>query len=203
VRWKDDPAQKPTGLHSLLFEVQVKTFLQHAWGIATHDFVYKSDDIDWSSSRIAYQVKAMLENAELSIGEAAKLTGSAMLSKIDEKCSDLRTMIGEIRKRWDVGQLPKDLRRLAQTLDELIRVLGVEFKDLWATVDEATGAGEGAKTLNLSPFGAIVSALIRKRGPDLLMPLGHPKCRMGLFVSSEIDLPSVPPNVAKRIIRPV
>jgi len=32
VRWRDDPSTRPTGLDGILFEVQIKTFLQHAWG---------------------------------------------------------------------------------------------------------------------------------------------------------------------------
>ena len=107
VRWVDAAGHKPVGLDGMLFEVQIKTFLQHAWGIATHDFVYKSDGVDWSGSRIAYQVKAMLENAELSIGEAKKLAASAMMNRVDQECKDLRMMIEEIKKRWEPNHLPK------------------------------------------------------------------------------------------------
>ncbi len=202
VKWKDVLAQKPTGLDGLVFEVQIKTFLQHAWGIATHNFIYKSDDVDWASSRIAFQVKAMLEHAELSIGEAKRLTASAMLNKTDSKCADLRRMIEELRKRWDVTQLPQDLRRLAQNVDELIWILKLDFSELWKTVDEATAAGEGAKTLNLSPYGSIMAALIRKHGSELFKSLAHPKSRASLFVAGEIDLPTLPTGAEAKVIRP-
>ena len=62
---------KPRGFENCPFEIQLKTFLQHAWTIATHDLVYKSADRRWGRSRIAYQVKAMLEQAETAIGAAA------------------------------------------------------------------------------------------------------------------------------------
>ncbi len=48
MKWKDNIGSKPTGLEGLLFEVQIKTFLQHAWAIATHDLVYKSDEKNWA-----------------------------------------------------------------------------------------------------------------------------------------------------------
>lgn len=202
VKWKDDPTQKPTGLEGVLFEVQIKTFLQHAWGIATHDFVYKSDDVDWASSRIAYQVKAMLENAELSIGQAKRLTESTMLAKVDKKYSDLKLLIAEIRNRWELEMLPKDLRRLAENIDSLIRILRLNVSDLWADVDEATKAGRGAKTLNLSPYGAVLAALIYKRGAAMFEPLAHPNNRKALFVPTEIDLPELQKDAQNWIIRP-
>jgi ppGpp synthetase/RelA/SpoT-type nucleotidyltranferase len=202
VKWKEDTAQRPSGLDGLLFEVQIKTFLQHAWGIATHDFIYKSDDVDWPTSRIAYQVKAMLDNAELSISEAKKLTTSTMLSKCDEEHADLRDVINDIKGRWEANLLPKDLRRMAITLQELSWKLRISFKDIWGILDEATAAGEGAKTVNLSPYAAVLAALLAKRGGAVFNPLGRPELRGSLFVPLEIELPSLPGNVMARIVRP-
>jgi hypothetical protein len=202
VKWSDDPAVKPTGLAGIVFEFQVKTFLQHAWGIATHDFVYKSAQIDWPSSRIAYQVKAMLENAELSIGEAKRLTDSAMLNRNTRANMNLTELIEAIKSRWGSSQLTTDLRRLGQNVAQLMRALRLDAVELWAAVDEATAAGEGAKTLNLSPHGAILAALIRKRGPGLFTPLAHPKSRDAVFVPLEVDLPALAPTITNKIIRP-
>jgi ppGpp synthetase/RelA/SpoT-type nucleotidyltranferase len=42
------PAVPPSDLNGVVFEVQIKTFLQHAWSIATHELVYKTDDVNWS-----------------------------------------------------------------------------------------------------------------------------------------------------------
>jgi hypothetical protein len=202
VKWKDSPADKPTGFHDFLFEVQIKTFLQHAWGIATHDFVYKAEEIDWSTSRIAYQVKAMLENAELSIGSAKKLTDSEMLKKVDKASTSLTLTITAIKSRWKEANLPTDLRRLAQNIEGLAKVLRIEHESIWEAVDEATAAGYGAETLDLSPYAAVVAALIAKRGAALFNSLAHPKCRDHLFVPLEVELPSLSREVMQRIVQP-
>ena len=201
VSWQDDHAQKPTGLNGLKFEFQIKTFLQHAWSVATHDLVYKTDDVNWATSRIAYQVKASLENAELSIAEARRLTEAAMLNKTDRASVELQAIIGEIRRRWTQDQLPKDLRRLALNIGDVARLLKVSLDELWKCVDQATVTGAGTKTLNLSPHGAILSALLQQRGPDVFQPLANAK-RGQVFVPLEIELPSLPRAVSERIVRP-
>jgi hypothetical protein len=202
VKWKDDPKNRPTGLDGMVFEVQIKTYLQHAWGIATHDFIYKGDEVEWATSRIAFQVRAMLENAELSIGEVKKLTDSAMLDRCDRICKDLRDTIGELKSRWEESHLPDDLRRLAHNVLELSRILQLPIAVLWQAVDEATASGEGSKTLNLSPYGAILQSLLKKYDAGLLKPLEHPKCRDKLFVPHEVILPTVSATITERIIRP-
>ena len=203
VKWKDEPAQRPTGLHGRMFEVQVKTFLQHAWSIATHDLVYKTDDVAWATNRIAFQVKAMLENAELSIGEARRLTDASLLNRSDRDSDQQRKIIEEIKTRWKPEQLPKDLRRLAKNISDMSRLLKVQITDVWTALDEASAVGEGTETLNLSPYCAIVSALVRKRGLGLFHPLGSADCRGALFVPLEVELPVLPAPVSEHVIRPV
>ena len=62
--------------------------------------------------------------------------------------------------------------------------------------------GEGAKTLNLSPYGAIVASLVRKRGAALFDPLGERWNKRLLFVPLEISLPDLPDAVQRMLIRP-
>jgi hypothetical protein len=202
VEWRDDPSTPSSGLDGLLFEVQIRTFLQHAWVIATHDFVYKSDDVDWPSCRIAFQVKAMLENAELSIGEAQKLTTSAILDRIDYDSTDLRGVIQKIRERWAADRLPRDLRRLAQTICDLSKTLRIGIEDVWAAVDDATSIGAGANTLDLSPYAATLAALIAKKGSGLFEQLRHPRCKSCVFVPAEVELPELDADATAHIVRP-
>ncbi len=199
VRWRDDPGGRPTGVTDLRFEVQVKTFLQHAWAIATHDSLYKTTAVDWSSSRIAYQVKAMLENAEVTIGAATALGASFALSRSDDSSLATREAINAVESRWASGQLPRDRRTLAQNILTLGSTLRLETEKIWEALDDATAAGHGAATLNLSPFAATLAALLRKRGAALFGPLA--KARQSVFVPLEIDLPQLQPEILAKIVR--
>ena len=203
VKWKDDAALPPTTLSGMVFEIQVKTYLQHAWGIATHDFVYKSDDVDWAESRIAFQVKAMLEHAELSIGEAKRLSEAKLLGRCDKVNLELKETIMAIKDRWQPDQLPTDLKRLAENIVNLSRSLELKPDELWRVVDEATHNGSGAKLLNLSPYAATLDALFNAKGQALFDSLGKYYIKNSIFVPDEITLPNLPADVMKKIVRPV
>lgn len=73
VKAKSNPALPPRPGAKRLFEVQIKTFLFHAWAIATHDLMYKANNVNWGRERIAFQVRAMLEHAETTIEQAGQL----------------------------------------------------------------------------------------------------------------------------------
>lgn len=63
-----------------LFEVQVKTVFEDAWGIVTHDLVYKGDDPTWNRARLASQLKAAIEQIDVLVdhfeSSAAQLPSS-------------------------------------------------------------------------------------------------------------------------------
>ena len=79
-------------------------------------------------------------------------------------------------------------RRLALNIGDVARLLRVSLDELWKCVDEATAAGAGTKTLNLSPHGAILSSLLQQRGPNVFQELANAK-RGQVFVPLEIELP--------------
>ncbi|MGO4517784.1 hypothetical protein AB4Y89_18465 [Terriglobus sp. 2YAB30_2] len=193
--WRDDPSVPPTGFHGALFELQIKTFLQHAWSIATHDLTYKTDDVNWSTMRIAFQIKAMLEHAELSIQEATNLAKSSVLSKSDSFTTTLRAFIEIVTALWDTSDLPKDVRRLAENLMDLASMVKLDATAFRTFLESEASAGRGPKMLNLSPYGAVIQSLIDQKPADFQKGLQYrlkqpPNRFRPVLVTREIEVPA-------------
>lgn len=163
--WKDDDALPASGLTNRLFEIQIKTYLQHAWSIATHDLIYKTDDVNWRKARIAFQVKAMLEHAEASIAHAEILAAIPELQVENQRLDELREVIKVIKEEWkgDITRLPKDIRRLAESTLTLLRNTGVSPADLRHILEIERTAGGGSLIETLSPYGVILQCLLNRR----------------------------------------
>lgn len=188
VEWQDNPTVRPTRFNGTLFEIQIKTYLQHAWAIATHDLVYKSDSVSWSKQRIAYQIKAMLEHAEIAIAEAEELSRNVLVNKQNEYTKKLTSIINLIKSHWGPDQLPDDLTRLASSVNDLIKALNINFKELKDILDNETKEGRGAKILNLSPYGSIVQSIIKvdlTRIHDYL----NSENKFKLLLTKEMEIP--------------
>ena len=93
------PESETNKLSNITFEIQIKTFLQHAWDIAIHDIIYKGDDINWRMQRIAYQIKAMLEHAEVSIHEIERIKESEILPKENKHIQNLNKIKEFLKKK--------------------------------------------------------------------------------------------------------
>lgn len=190
VKWKDAGGARPSGLKSILFEVQIKTFLQHAWSIATHDLIFKSDEKSWPKERIAYQVKAMLEHAEISIQEAATLAKSNTLDKADKLTKRISMIIGLLNKLWEAQALPKDVKRLAENIDQLIYNLDVKLNELRDIINKETENGKGIKTHNLSPYGIIIQSLFNQIPDRMNGFLLDGQKKFKIFIPKEVELPN-------------
>lgn len=162
ARWKEEEAYPPTGVEGILFEIQIKTFLQHAWMIATHDLVYKTDRPSWPKARIAFQIKAMLEHAEASILGAEELAALADLKMSDDETSHVLEILSFVERHWDVSQLPRDRVRLAQNIADLMKALRVELDELDEALRKESAAGRGDETLNLSPYASLLQTILKQ-----------------------------------------
>lgn len=201
--YSEQEGRRPTGAEGLRFEVQIKTFLLHAWGIATHDLIYKSGEVDWTTSRIAYQVKAMLEHAEASIATARKIAQFPEIRKEDEATVEIRTVIKWLQDTWSEGQLPKDTLRLAESIADLAKTLGLELSQVFDSVHSETQKGRGAKLVNLSPHGVVVKSLLERSDASARIKRIHPRVlkRRRIFVPAEIDYPEQEPVVEGALLR--
>jgi hypothetical protein len=160
VTWRETSAEPRTAFGGLVFELQIKTFLQHAWSIATHDLVYKTDDPSWPRARVAYQVKAMLEHAEVSIAQANSLAQHEIVDLDSGDFKRLRAINALLARHWGAPDLPGERRTLALNVDGLTRCLGIDLARVDAALVTATAAGRGPATRDLSPYGVIVQSLL-------------------------------------------
>jgi ppGpp synthetase/RelA/SpoT-type nucleotidyltranferase len=187
---RPDPTRR-VPLHSYRFEVQVKTFLEHAWTVATHDLTYKGGAIGWPLSRIAYQVKAMLEHAEVTIERAPSLTAAAGIAKSDAHTSRLEQVADLLRTRW-TGRLPGDEVTLASTVAAFLEHAGMSVDELASVLETETEASRGSDVQNLSPYAAIVQSVLHQR-PHALGPRGS--ARFNVIVPREVDIPPSCPSI--------
>ena len=174
VNWKDQEGLRPTGLNGLRFEVQVKTYLQHAWSIATHDLIYKSDQKVWARERIAFQVKAMLEHAEIVIQEADKMSKLDSLNKSNSATKRVNEVIEIIDAEWPPESLPSDKTRLASTVATLLHNAAISASRLGEILKAEKAAHAGAHPNNLSPYGTIIQALLKHETEKIKAALQQP-----------------------------
>jgi ppGpp synthetase/RelA/SpoT-type nucleotidyltranferase len=52
-------------IYNISFEIQIRTAFEHAWTVATHDLIYKNNNIDWKRLRLASQLKASAEQMDM------------------------------------------------------------------------------------------------------------------------------------------
>src|SRR5690606_25212176 len=143
-------------IYDLKFEIQIKTFLQHAWTIATHDLIYKSDKINWAKERVAYQVKAALEQAEVTISGIEELSKLTELAKENKEVKKVNQLISIILNHWEEEDLPSDRRRLAQNILGFIDVIDISIRELNEILKNETAAKRGTLIRDLSPYLIVV-----------------------------------------------
>lgn len=189
-RLKENPSMPTSDIHKLTFEVQLKTFLQHAWSIATHDLIYKSDDSNWSQERIAYQVKAMLEHAEISIQQAGLLAECDALAKEDKATKATKQMVKMLRRHWPADQLPTDLKRLAQNILVITSRLKMQIGELKDILEAQRRLRGGEHPLNLSPYSTVIEYLFSSNNRAFLDYLTAPDEHTKILIPGEISIPT-------------
>lgn len=198
-------ARRPpaSGLHpdldGLVFEVQVKTILQHAWSVATHDLIYKSNSVSWPRERIAFQVKAMLEHAEVAIAEADQLAVASAVARQDSQTSTIQQLIEDLKRVWPAERLPSDVKRLAETILALLRASDCDVASFPSIVEEEKHR-LGVLPADLSPYSFVVQALAHTRQLDFKKKFSRQHIRTSLCIHSGMELPDWMKQQHDRII---
>jgi ppGpp synthetase/RelA/SpoT-type nucleotidyltranferase len=205
VKLTPNPSLPPDNFSNLLFEIQIKTFLQHAWSIATHDLVYKTDEVSWSRQRIAFQIKASLEGAETTISNFPQLEGSANIDMEDNDTQELKTILSLIKFLWpDSDVLPKDLTRFAKTVQDLEKATGISTEEIEICLKEESSIGRGTKLTNLPVYSVIIQSLIYTDNLKFKKYITKPKSdkQFKILIVDELDIPaSFPAMHESAIIR--
>lgn len=193
----------PGVLPDLIFEIQIKTFLQHAWSIATHDLIYKSDTVSWPKERVAYQIKAMLEQAEISISGADALSQLPELAKNNNESKSLNEIKNFLITVFPAESLPFDLLRLSKIVNDILKAFEIELEQLKTIIDSETVLHRGAETLNLSPYGIIIQSIINQDPAifEKVFKTGHRMKAKGVFLPSEISLNKITIEDESKLVR--
>ena len=175
-------------LDNVVFEVQIKTILQYAWDIATHDLIYKSDTASWPLERIAFQVKAMLEHAEIAITEADRLAKAPAVAKQDKRMRGLLRLIEHMRSIWPSESLPADTKRLAETVFDLLYSCDLNV-DAFPKIVEAERRRLGILPTDLSPYAFTVQALAQSSAIDFKQKFKRRHVRTKIVIHGGMELP--------------
>ncbi|MBK1667195.1 hypothetical protein CKO28_03950 [Rhodovibrio sodomensis] len=187
VRKKPADTGRGEDIDGLIFEVQIKSILEHAWSLATHDLIYKTNSVSWPKERIAYQVKATLEHADVSIAEAEKLSRSPSVAKRNKDTEEMLSIIELCEDIWPLESLPEDRRRLGENIRNLKRIASIGNDVLGEVVREEIRRS-GILPKNLSPYSFVVQALLHSRRFNFIEMVR--RSRRQVIIHSEMELPA-------------
>jgi ppGpp synthetase/RelA/SpoT-type nucleotidyltranferase len=201
LKQKPSETGRNSDLDGIVFEVQIKTILQYAWGIASHDLIYKTDNVSWPKQRIAFQVKAMLEHAEIAIAEAGRLAESTAISKTDLDTSSTLEIIVVLRGFFPADRLPRDIRRLAESIRNVLKTCDVQLSRLNAILS-AERTRFGLLPANISPYAFLVQALAHSTEIDFKAKITSGRNKnTKILVHDDMDLPDWMETENVKIIR--
>ena len=189
---------RDTDIAKHVFEVQIKTALQFAWGQATHDLTYKSDSVSWPLERVAYQIKAMLEHAEIAIAEAKQLSQATAVAKQNHHTLELGLVISTLRHVWSPSSLPTDLKRLAENILRVLQACGLQARNL-PTVLKDEIKRLGVLPLDLSPYALTVQALAWSERAGLERALNNQRSPR-ILIHRDMELPDWFPTTHPNVL---
>lgn len=171
-----DESMPPSPLQDVTFEIQVKTFFQHAWSSATHDLVYKHPHFSWSRNRVAAQVKAILEHAEMSLSAIDALESVETFRREGEPENSLNQFLRVVEEHWSAELLPANKRRMTETIATVCKALKLSPADLDDMLKMGRAELDGHPD-GWTPYQCIVDYASRYRPVVLESALRTPRSR--------------------------
>lgn len=141
---------------NMVFEIQVTTFLDYAWGFSSHDSEYKGNSFNWGVSRIMAQNKAILDSVELSLLEYLQLSQSRSVNLKNKVYQDKQALLEMIESLWDEMNIPEDKKSLINNIYKLMEIFCINQTDLLGLIKKH----KSNESVSLTVYAGVVKALI-------------------------------------------
>lgn len=170
-----------------VFEIQIMTLYSFVWAQTTHDLIYKGSEISWGKARVAYQIKALLEQAQYAIDTIDK-TEDEYFPK-NTLYETQKEMIQYIKSVWDIALLPSDLNRLSNNILNLIKILNSNFEEMQDVLNKQKQEDNGFIPINITPYQYILKSYFRHKPEYLLNLLAkNPKKNFHITLIEDLDI---------------
>jgi ppGpp synthetase/RelA/SpoT-type nucleotidyltranferase len=184
LQLRDKPTLLNKDLLRWIFELQVKSFLQHGWGKSTRALTYKPTVETWRANRVVAQTRALIEMAD-----GALVHGSDFLPQTEDRPNvaiDTRSrLVAAVEKWWKRSDLPENRRRLGIFIFDFIHLASLSVEQ-FETLLGTPRARELPQKLALNVHQAILVLLIEERNDVLIRNLRSRK-RFALISQSMED----------------
>jgi hypothetical protein len=143
--------------------------------------------------RIAYQIKAMLEHAEVSIERAEVLSSTVIVNRNNRETQDLQRVMEMIRNCWPADRLPSNVKRLGENILEVLNQLRLSCERLQEILGLEEAAGRGPKSLNLTPYGVVLQAILTHERGRFDGYVTNPRTCRVIMIPGDLEPPIDPP----------
>lgn len=156
----------------LVFEIQVKTLLQQAWSVATHDIVYKGKKRVWGLVRISSQLRALLEMADSVLADL-EAAADILQGPIEyPEYMRINELVSFLQTYWEDERLPDARLRAATVVDLYLGFAGLTLNDL-VTLVERPQYRQYATARSLTPTEAVFIILFLEAWDKMADSLGE------------------------------
>lgn len=176
----------------VVFELQIKTLLQKAWGEAGHDLIYKGKKKSYGLDRISSQLRALLEMADAVLANLEKSSEIFQKNFIYEEYQEMNYVIDLIQKFWEPHLLPDDMIRMSKIIINYLSLLSITFEDL-ETIMEKKESEFLIKARSLTPTQCVFILIFKEDANKVIKSLTN----MSLFINITDEMYDLFPELEK------